>query len=288
MISCHKCQMVNAASATVCAGCGTDLLPGETFKDRLFAFILGLVGCGISIGMFYFLWKNPDLIETSQCCLLTNPVIWIIGIFFFPISGMVSALRKTPVYQRYENRAKRHLKTDWEQSVADFTEAIKLAPKKQQAALLKQRSEVYKAQGAEEEFLEDRLAYMESEGAYEGQAGFAKAFKLDPEQFVASARDSERKQLVAEGKIHAVGFCKKCQKAVDLNAKLRCPTHRKPKPLMIKTVLPKNYEQAMIEVQNEGAKQFKKKKTTWLVVLILGVVLISLCVIIPILVNALQ
>lgn len=248
----------------------------------------GLIGGGISIGMVYFLSKNPELIETLGCCLLTNPNIWFIGIFFFPISGIVGVLRKTPRYQRYENRAKRHLNTDWEQAVADFTEAINQAPKKQQASLLKQRSEVYKAQGDEEEFLEDRLAYMEAEGAYEGQASFAKTFKLDPDQFTASARDSEQMQLVAEGKIHTVGFCKKCQQAVDLNAKLRCPVHTKPKPLMIKTVLPKNYERALIEVQDEGSKQFNKTRTIRLVVLIVVIVLFALCCIIPALVGYFQ
>ena len=60
--------------------------------------------------------------------------------------------------------------------------------------------------GKEESFLEDRLAYVESEGAYKGQANLVKTFKPDSDQFVAGARDSERKNLLIEGKIKAIGF----------------------------------------------------------------------------------
>jgi len=66
------------------------------------------------------------------------------------------------------------VETDPEQAIADLSEAIKRAPEKQQAVLLQQRSEIYKKLGKEEDFLEDRLAYMESDGAYEGQANLAR------------------------------------------------------------------------------------------------------------------
>ena len=213
MITCRKCNSVNPPEAENCEQCGKTLLPGESFSDRMIWFIGGIVGCGISLGMIFLLSKNPEFIETSECCLLTNPMVWTIGVVGFPISGLVSALRKTPIYKRYENRAQRHKDLDWEQASADFSEAINLAPKKYQAGLLKQRAELFKAHDKEEDYLEDRLTYMESEGAYQGQANLAQTFGLDSDSFVSSARNTEREQLIAAGKIKAVGYCKKCQGA---------------------------------------------------------------------------
>ena len=283
MITCSKCEERNPPNTEVCQKCGANLLPGETFKDRLTVFIFGIVGGVISLAVLLFLMHNPELTETSECCIFTNPYAWFLGILGLPIMGILNAVRKTPIYQRYENRAKRHKEVDPEQALADLSEAIHLAPEKQKASLLQQRSEIYKALGREEAFLEDRLTYMESEGAYQGQANLAQTFKADSESFVASARESERKQLVAEGKINAVGFCKKCQHVVVLNEKLECSIHPKSKPLATKFVLPTNLESALLKSEEEGATQFKKSKRTRTIILIILVVVIFLCVVIPLL-----
>lgn len=285
MITCRKCDSSNPSEATHCEHCGADLLPGETLKDRLLGFLIGVFGGLLSIGVLYLLMKNPELAETSQCCIFTNPYVWFIGIFFFPISALVNALRKTPLHKRYENRANFHRTKDPEQSLADYTEAINLAPPKKKAELLKQRAELYKTLGREEDFLEDRLTYMDSEGAYEGQANLAQTFKLDSDQFVAGARDSERKNLLAEGKIKAVGFCKQCQQAVELNEKSRCPIHPKKKPIAVKYSLPKDFEVKFAEVASEGAEQFKKTRRTRKIVLIVLLVLILFACVIPMLIT---
>jgi len=285
MITCRKCNTINPTEATHCEHCGVDLLPGETFKDRLVIFLFGIFGGLLSAGVLYFLMQNPELTETSECCLLTNPYAWVIGIFFFPISAIVNALRKTPPYQRYENRANFHLKKDPEQALSDFSEAINLAPPKKKAALLKQRADLNKSMGKEESFLEDRLAYMESEGAYEGQANLAQTFKLDSDQFVAGARDSERKNLLTEGKIKAVGFCKQCQQAVELNKKSRCPIHPKKKPIVVKYCLPKDFEANFAEVAMEGAEKFKKTRRTRKIVFIILLVVILFACVIPLLIT---
>jgi len=83
MITCRKCSTLNPAEAINCEHCGADLLPGETFKDRLDVFLIGIFGGILSAGVLYFLMQNPELVETSECCLFTNPYAWFIGIFFF-------------------------------------------------------------------------------------------------------------------------------------------------------------------------------------------------------------
>ena len=207
------------------------------------------------------------------------------GYSFFPISAILNVLRKTPTYKRYENRANFHLKKDPEQALAYFSEAINLAPPNKKAALLKQGAELFKILGKEENFIEDRLAYMESEGAYEGQANLAQTFKLDSDQFVAGARDSERKNLLSTGKIKAVGFCKQCQQAVVLNDKSRCPIHPKKKPIVVKYCLPKDFEANFAAVASEGAEQFRKaRKTRKIIWIVLLVVILFGCVI-PLLIT---
>ena len=82
MITCRKCNTINPTEATHCEHCGADLLPGETFKDRLVVFLIGIFGGLHSAGVLYFLMQNPELTETSECSLFTNPNAWFIGIFF--------------------------------------------------------------------------------------------------------------------------------------------------------------------------------------------------------------
>jgi hypothetical protein len=279
MIACQKCQESNPPDAEHCQRCGADLLPGESFKDRLIYIFGGVFGFLLSLGMLYFLGKNPDI--GDQFCLFTNPAAWFIGLFLFPVSALVSTLRKTPIHKRYELRANRLKGIDADQAIADLSEAINLAPEKQKAGLLKQRAEIFKSLGKEEDAIEDRLTYMESEGAYQGQANFAQTFKLDSEQFISSARESERKQLLGEGKIMAVGFCKQCQRAVELDAKLRCELHPKKKPIIVKYTLPKNLEAMIVEVEQEGAKEYKKTKRTRTIILIALGVGSTLCCLIP-------
>ncbi len=285
MITCKKCQAINPNEVEICQNCGADLLPGESFKDRLGIFLIGIFGGAVSLGILIFLMNNPELTETSQCCIFTNPYAWFLGILGLPITGILNAVRKTPIYKRYENRAKRHIEADPDQAIEDFSKAIDLAPEKQKASLVKQRSELYKKLGREEDFLKDRLTYMESEGAYEGKAALAQTFKADSESFVSSARESERKQLVAEGKIKGVGFCRECQHAVELNEKLRCPLHPKKKPIEVKYVLPNDLESAILEVGEKGLKSYKKTKRTRLIILIILAIFLVLCVVIPLMMN---
>lgn len=280
MITCTKCQEENPPELTACQKCGHTLLPGESFTDRLVVFIGGILGMGISIGMTYLLGKNPEFAETSQCCLFTRPEIWLIGIVAFPIMGIVGLLRKTPEYSRYAKRANRHLEIDPEQALADFSKALMLAPEKEKANLLKQRSALYAKMGKEENALQDKLEYIGKDEAYKGTSSFAQVFGLDSETMVAGARKTEQEQLIMSGKVNAVGYCTKCQKAVVLNEKQKCPIHPKSKPYHASFVLPDKVESTMLEVEQKSVPELKKiKKNRTILIIILAVVLVACCVI---------
>jgi len=81
MITCRKCQAINPNEAEVCQNCEANLLPGESFKDRLGIFIFGIIGGVLSAVVLFFLSKNPELSETSECCFFTNPNVWFIAVF---------------------------------------------------------------------------------------------------------------------------------------------------------------------------------------------------------------
>jgi hypothetical protein len=283
VISCHKCKQSNPAEAKLCQNCGADLLPGESISGRLILLISGIFGGLFSVGMIYVLANYPDIADSS--CMFTNPVIWYISSVLLPIIGIVSSLRKTQVYQRYELRAKRHIATDPEQAVRDLSTALDLAPEKEKAALLKQRAEIYKTLGREEDEAEDRLAYLESEGAYKNQAGLAQVLGGDTDVFIAGQKDSERRQLVKDGKIDAVGYCPLCQKAVILNQQIRCDLHPNKKPLAINYALHKNRDATLLQVEEQGLKQFKRKKKKRMIFLIILAVIFILCVVVPIISN---
>ena len=280
MITCTKCQEENPPELTACQKCGHTLLPGESFTDRLVVFIGGILGMGISIGMTYLLGKNPEFAETSQCCLFTRPEIWLIGIVAFPIMGIMGLLRKTPEYSRYAKRANRHLEIDPEQALADFSKALMLAPEKEKANLLKQRSALYAKLGKEENALQDKLEYIGKDEAYKGTSSFAQVFGLDSESMVAQARKTEQEQLITSSKVNAVGYCAKCQKAVVLNEKQKCPIHPKSKPYHATFVLPDKVESTMLEVEQKSVPELKKiKKNRTILIIILVVVLVACCVI---------
>ena len=281
MITCSKCKAQNPSELEKCQNCGYTLLPGETFTDRLVYFIGGIIGMGISIGMVYFLGKNPDLMETSQCCLFTRIELWYLGIIVFPIMGIVSALKKTPVYKRYQMRAQRHQESDPEQALVDFAEALALAPEKEKAEILKQRSALYTKLGREESSIEDRLEYLQKDEAYQGSAAFGRIFGLDEDQMVSGARENAQKLMVASGKATAIGYCPKCGKAVVLNEKLKCPIHPKKKPINTKLVTPDKVDEALIEVTNLSMPQVAKTKKNRTILLIILAILVTLCCVIP-------
>ena len=97
----------------------------------------------------------------SAICLavtnfMLNPDIglWIVAIGVVTILmgfGLWGLFYKSPVYERYELRAKCHIPLDPQQAIADYGRAIKLAPEEKAFAFLQERAKLFQQQGMAEE-----------------------------------------------------------------------------------------------------------------------------------------
>ena len=288
MIICEKCKTKNEPDAKTCTQCGKDLLPGENIQDRIGNVIVGILGGVISGLIAYFLIAHPEITKSSQICLLTNPAAWLFASFAVPISSIALALRKTPEYIKYENRAKRHVDSEPEQAVADYGKALELSPEKDRARILAARADLYKKLGREEEATRDRLAYTYQEGAFAGQAGLARVLGADKDAFISSAINDERKKLIKEGKIIALGFCAKCGKAVELTERFLCPEHETPKPKEIRFVMPEEVTASKEKIESEVKQQSQKSKRSKVIILAIIGIIVFLCIVIPLIFTVLQ
>ena len=287
MIICPKCQANNSSEDKICQSCGVNLLPGVTIKERLGTLIIGIVACVVAGVVAYFLFQNPEITESSEICLFSDPFAWLFASGFGLITAIVAAIRKTPDFRKYENRAKRHLDSFPEQSLTDYSHAIELAPDKHKAALIKSRADLNQALGREEESLKDQLAYMESEGAYESSSSFVTALGGDKDTYVDQTIKSERKKLISEGKIKGVAYCTKCQQAVELNEKLKCSLHPKSGLVNATFILPQELDKTSERVGTAAAEEVKKTKKRRRIILIVIGVILMLCVVIPLLTSIL-
>ena len=287
VIICPKCQTQNSSGDKICQKCGRDLLPGETIKERFGTLIIGIIACIIAGLIAFFLIQNPDFADSNEVCLLTNPSAWMFASAFSLITAFVSAVRKTPEFRKYENRAKRHLEQFPDQSVNDYSKAIELAPDKEKAPLVKSRSELYKKLGKEEESIKDQLEYMATEGAYDDAASFVTMLGGDKDTYVDQTITSERKRLIADGKIKGVAFCDKCQRAVELDEKLKCPLHPKVKLINSTFIMPDELDETLESVEKSSSEQLKRTKRRRLIVFIIVGVVILMCVVIPLITSLL-
>jgi hypothetical protein len=276
MVHCPKCQAENSSAENRCSQCGAGLLPGKGIPERLKS-----AGGGLAAGLFgaALIYVFSQMEEPPPCCL--SPEKLALGVVILPIMGIVDAVRKPPLHERYVMRARRHVDMDPEQAVADFGRALELAPEKTRAALLKERAALYEKLGMEEESVRDQLAYTLTPGAHEEDFGTSVVKMLggDAGVYAAGASKDERKRLVSEGKIKALGYCPTCQEVVELDGDLRCPVAPKhAKPRAVRFVMPDQVEGARQEVRREF-EQSRRTRRTYLVVVgaVIGV-LILLCI----------
>jgi len=149
-----------------CNKCGADLLPGDTFKDRIGNTFAGILGGVVAGFVAYLLIAHPEFTESSELCILTQPTAWLFATVAIPISSIALAVKKTLEYLKYQNRAYRHIDKESEQAIADFSKTLELAPEKKHAPILKARGDLYVKLNKEELATKDRLAYTSAEGAF--------------------------------------------------------------------------------------------------------------------------
>jgi len=157
MIHCQKCKTQNLPDQVTCDHCGAELLPAKGFGSRLGSFLLGIIVTLITLIPVYFIFRA----ETP------HPILKWIGYFFIALAFLflsyftLEAVRKTNIHERYAIRAKRHLKLDAQQALADFTKALELAPKTEHIPLLKERAAIYKTLGLKDELVSDWDAILD-------------------------------------------------------------------------------------------------------------------------------
>jgi hypothetical protein len=76
--------------------------------------------------------------------------------------GIWWSVRRTPLYERYEIRAKNHVKSDPGQAIADYAAAIKLAPELQAFDLLNERAKLCNSHNMPEEAKSDWRRALEN------------------------------------------------------------------------------------------------------------------------------
>ena len=151
MVHCQKCKTRNPPAQATCSNCGADLLPAEGIGSRLSTFIAGIIVMLIPAIPAYFIFRP----ETP------HPILKWIG--YFLIAAAVSifgyftymTLRKTPIHERYAIRARRHIKLDTQQTLADFAKALDLAPQTERPPFLKERAAIYGNLGMKQELESD-------------------------------------------------------------------------------------------------------------------------------------
>ena len=266
MIQCPKCEANNPSGRDICEECEAKLLPGESIRDRIGNLITGILG-GIMAGVGAYLLIEFE-VEVPECIII-SPQACLFAAIALPIAGLISALRKTPLYKRYATRARRHIEIDPEQAIADFSQALEIAPEKERAGLLKERAALYEKLGLEQEATRDQLDFTSAPGAYDG--GIMQLFgDAAVEGYTAGAGDQDRKKLVAAGRAKALGYCSKCGGVVELNPDLRCPDHPSTKPKAMRVVLPDEVEAALPEVLSEYTKDRRTRRN---ILIIVGVVI---------------
>jgi hypothetical protein len=132
MIHCQRCKQQNTPEAQKCSQCGTDLLPGYGAGERLGALIAGIVLGAICLALTFLIMK-PDIALRT---LSVGAVVLMLGF------GLWWLFRRTPDYERYEIRAKRHVKLDPVQAIADYGAAIEHAPETAAFDLLDTRAKL--------------------------------------------------------------------------------------------------------------------------------------------------
>lgn len=143
-IHCQKCKHENAPTALKCSQCGTNLLPGAGLGERIGVFGCSTILAVISFAVAFFVFRLKAEIGGKDLIYLAGLILFGVLMFGF---GTLWSLRKTPLYERYETRAKRHVSLNPWQAIADFGSAIDLAPQTQAFDYLLERAKLYQELG---------------------------------------------------------------------------------------------------------------------------------------------
>ncbi len=131
MIHCQKCNFQNEPEAQKCKQCGANLLPGRNVRSRLLVLVI-TVFLGL-LCPFLVLRSNSGVPGGGSLDVLKSMGFAILSVFIgigLIIFGIYWVFRKTPLQERYQARAERHMDLDPRQAIADFSKVIELSSQK--------------------------------------------------------------------------------------------------------------------------------------------------------------
>lgn len=272
MIHCDKCKTVNPPEQRYCINCRRDLLPGTGFGVRFFAFLFSLAVAAVGV---WILWRISTGFEMPDLgCFLTSPIWWGLMVVVMPVVGIIFLVKRTPIHERYFDRAKRHVNLDRDQALADFNEAIRLAPEKARLPILKERAKLFEVLGQGKEALRDKIAAAEDSGAHDTSGNVASMFGADKDTFIRQMQEQDRSALKMSGAI-AVGYCRRCRMVVELDAKSHCPMHPHTGISNIHLAVPEDVASVKANITDSRNRANRKRRIGW-IVFILGLLLLYL------------
>jgi LysM repeat protein/ribosomal protein L40E len=280
VVICPKCQAQNPPERVTCSQCGTKLLPGRDILERIGYLISGIVGAALFTGLAWLFARMEMEEALPQCC--ASPITLGIMALICLVGGLVLAFGRTPEYEKYVKRAQRHVEAAPAQALADFTKALELAPEKQKADILKQRGELYSKLSRKEEALADLSAYATSPQAHKGAKVVSKIVGVELEEAAQAISPTEmsiqglRTELVQEGALKAVGYCKRCKDAVDLDENQLCSRcgGKVKEPRFVK---PEESEAELGKLRKEAAAR-RRNRLIWLTVAGVTLFACALCI----------
>ena len=279
-VICPKCQAHNPPERTSCAECGARLLPGRRFGERIGYLIAGIVGAALFIGLT-LLFARMEVAETlPPCC--ASPFTLALFALSCLVGGLGTAFGRTPPYVKYVQRAQRHTEALPEQALADLDSALALAPEKERGDILHQRGELYLKLGRKEEALADLSAYAASPAAHKGAKVLSGIVGVELEEAAKPLSVTEisiqglRKELMQAGTLKAVGYCRRCKDAVDLDEARRCARCSKEikEPRYVK---PEAYEATLSELRSQTAAR-RRWRRIWIAIIGVGLFGCAACV----------
>ncbi len=270
MIHCDKCKTVNPPDQPQCRNCHRNLLPGTGAGMRLFVFLLSLAVTAFGVWVLYRMIKGLSMPDLG--CMFTSPVFWGLLVLVTPFSGLAYALGKTPMHERYLDRAKRHLTLDRDQALADLNHALTIAPEKSRGPILRERAKLLEAMGQTTEATRDRIALLDA-NQHETAGMLAGGFGADKDMFVNDLRNQERNALLKTQAVVALGYCSICRAVVELNEEKRCTLHPKKKPANIRLAVPEDVESVKVSLLAESLKDIRRKRISRIVTILFLVLL---------------
>lgn len=273
MIHCQKCQTVNSPDQEVCQNCGVSLLPGRGLGLRVGVLVVMLAFSALAVFVVIRITQGATMPDLG--CALTSPIYWIIAGIAAPIIGLAYAFQRTPAYEKYNERARRHKKLDPEQALADFNYAFQIAPDKAKGDILKERAKLLEDLGQTQQATRDKIAAIDSAEAYGGAATFAAMIGADAEVVARDAMVRDQQELLQANAAVGLGWCAKCKAAVELDNQMRCKLHPKARISAIKLAVPEDVQLTLVAMQDSLTKQYKALRVRRMIVILIVIIAIA-------------